>query len=245
MVHLHPRPLSSDLDLDDTLPYTASLAPPCELSLSCPFFSSLHTSRYCRHFFAVTMLPTLRTHPTHGDIVTIKDEWLSKNPSDFLALNVGLFGDVFHKTNCELTALCMRISLTGHHEEWRPCNKDEMLAYAASQTRPQCNMYQVTIHEFSPAVYESQLGTSPNHIFTVLDGHIIQSYFGQYEWKVSDLDAKCTRILNSGQVTSLQDWFTLTGASRISLKESQYIWFWIPEQDVATDRSSLQSVAIL
>ena len=161
------------------------------------------------------------------EIVAIKDAWLSENSSHHLALHVGVFGDEFRRTNCELTALAIRVALTRSGDDWDELEPGEMSSLAESRTTPDSAVYQVTFHEASPKDDYSELYNA-SHVLTVIDRRITQSYFREYEWSSDDQENVAgLEILGSGIVTSPDQWFTLTGV-RNTPKLPQYVWFWVP-----------------
>ena len=168
-------------------------------------------------------------YPVKDEIACIKNAWLSENPSHHLTRYVCIFGKVFGTTNCELTALAIRIALANSPDDWEACDEAAMSALVASRATPDSSMYQVTFHDTSPRDDESQFYNA-SHIMTIVDNRTFQSYFREYEWKCDVVEnMQSIEILRSGMVTTTEEWFTLTGVREAPTSLPQYIWFWLPQ----------------
>lgn len=161
------------------------------------------------------------------DIITrgqsLNEEWITRNPTHWLTETYRVLhkkSGVFASTSCDLTAMMLRWQYSKFVDQWELL--DEPVVF--EDVYRKYPIFQVSIGEDCD---------NNEHIFTIVNECIVQSYYGAYMIEKNTLTPNIIRALTNAEI-STKNYATITRSSRrprgLAVTEHKKLrtYYWVP-----------------
>lgn len=153
-------------------------------------------------------------------------KWLNnnKNTAEFMNwVSIHRSGTVYSNTSCDVTAGMLRDLLQPNVKKWVLIDSNFEDVYATY------NVFQIAFFSEKDITIEEIIEDEiqSEHILTIYEDSVLQSYFKHYSLRISPLDNEFINAIN--KPTTIKNYKIITGITETKdYVKSQSIFFWIP-----------------